>query len=71
MSPPSGNLSIPLNKLNTTEIIPTLPEQISNSSENISTPPKTILIPLGKISTPPGKISTSQNSYPGPSPKIA
>ena len=38
--PPPRNLSNPLNKLNTTEIIPTPPEKISNTSESISTPPK-------------------------------
>ena len=38
--PPPRNLSNPLNKLNTTEIIPTTPEKISNTSESISTPPK-------------------------------
>ena len=39
ISPPR-NLSNPLYKLNTTEIIPTPPEKISNTSESISTPPK-------------------------------
>ena len=39
ISPPR-NLSNPLNKLNTTEIIPTPPEIIPNTSESISTPPK-------------------------------
>ena len=38
--PPPRNLSNPLNKLNTTEIIPTPPEKIPNTSESISTPPK-------------------------------
>ena len=38
--PPPRNLSNPLNKLNTTEIIPTPPEKIPNISESISTPPK-------------------------------
>ena len=41
ISPPPRNLSNPLNKLNTTEIIPTPPEKkIPNTSESISTPPK-------------------------------
>ena len=40
ISPPLRNLSNPLNKLNTTEIIPTPPEKIPNTSESISTPPK-------------------------------
>ena len=38
--PPHRNLSNPLSKLNTMEIIPTLPEKIPNTSESISTPPK-------------------------------
>ena len=40
ISPPKKNLSNPLNKLNTTEIIPTPLEKIPNTSESISTPPK-------------------------------
>ena len=38
--PPPRNLSNLLNKLNTTEVIPTPPEKIPNTSERISTPPK-------------------------------
>ena len=38
--PRPRNLLNPLNKLNTTEIIPTSPEKIPNTSESISTPPK-------------------------------
>ena len=37
---PPRNLSNPLNKLNTTDIIPTPPEKIPNTYESISTPPK-------------------------------
>ena len=40
ISPLPKNLSNPLNKLNTTEIIPTPPEKSPNTSESISTPPK-------------------------------
>ena len=40
ISPTPRNLSNPLNKLNTTEMIPTRPEKIPNTSESISTPPK-------------------------------
>ena len=40
MSPPSRILSNPLNKLNTSKIIPAPPEKITNTSESISTPPK-------------------------------
>ena len=54
ISPPR-NLPNPLNKLNTTEIIPTPPEKISNTSESISTPPK-IFKPL------PEKLPLSKNS---------
>ena len=38
--PPPRNLSNPLNKRNTTEMITTPPEKIPNTSESISTPPK-------------------------------
>ena len=38
--PPPRNLSNPMNKLNTAEIIPTPAEKIPNTSEGISTPPK-------------------------------
>ena len=51
ISPPPRNLPNPLNKLNTTEIIPTPPEKISNTSESISTPPK-IFKPLPEKSQP-------------------
>ena len=40
--PPKKNLSNPLNKLNTSEIIPAPPEKITNTSESISTPPKNL-----------------------------
>ena len=40
ISPTPRNLSNPLNKLNTMEMIPTRPEKIPNTSESISTPPK-------------------------------
>ena len=42
ISPTPRYLSNPLNKLNTTEMIPTRPEKIPNTSESISTPPKKI-----------------------------
>ena len=38
--PPSEIFQIPLNKLNTTEMIPTPPEKIPNTSESISNPQK-------------------------------
>ena len=38
--PTLRNLSNPLNKLNTTEMIPTRPEKIPNTSESIFTPLK-------------------------------
>ena len=44
ISPPR-NLSNPLNKLNTTEIIPTLPEKVPNTSESIFTPQKNLNFP--------------------------
>ena len=40
ISPPPRNLSNLLNKLNSTEMIPTPPEKIPNTSESISTPLK-------------------------------
>ena len=42
ISPPPRNLSNPLNKRNATEIIPTPPEKIPNTSESISTPQKNL-----------------------------
>ena len=42
ISPTPRNLSNPLNKLNTTEMIPTRPQKIPNTSESISTPQKKI-----------------------------
>ena len=56
--PPHRNLSNPLKKLNTTEIIPTPPEKIPNTSEIISTPPKNL--------NPPEKISISLKNSPSP-----
>ena len=38
--PPKKNLLNPLNKLNTSEIIPAPLEKITNTSESISTPSK-------------------------------
>ena len=40
--PPPRNLSNPLIKLNTTDVIPTPPEKIPNTSESISTPQKNL-----------------------------
>ena len=40
--PPPRNLSNPLNKLNTTQIIPTPSEKIPNTSESISTTPQNL-----------------------------
>ena len=59
--PPPRNFSNPLNKLNTTEIIPTLPEKIPNTFESISTPQKNFNPSRKNINIP-------ENS---PSPKIA
>ena len=42
ISPPPQKSFKPLNKLNTTEIIPTPPEKIPNTSESISTHPKKV-----------------------------
>ena len=58
--PPPRNLSNPLNKLNTTEIIPTLPEKIPNTSESISNPPK-ILNPSRKNLNFPEKLPLPKN----------
>ena len=60
-SPPPRNLSNPLNKLNTTEIIPTPPEKIPNTSESISTPPKK-LKPLRKNLSLIEKLPLPKNS---------
>ena len=48
------NLSNPLNKPNTTEMIPTSPEKIPNTSETISTPSKKFK-PLPEKSQSPWK----------------
>ena len=58
---PPRNLSNPLNKLNTTEIIPTPHEKILNTSESISTPPKN-LSPSRKNLNIPEKILLPKNS---------
>ena len=59
--PPPRNLSNPLNKLNTTEIIPTPPEKIPNTSESISTSPKN-LNPSRKNLNLPQKLPLPKNS---------
>ena len=51
----------PLNKLNTTEIIPTPPEKIPNTSESISTTPKN-LNPSRKNLNLPEKLLLPKNS---------
>ena len=61
ISPPPRNLSNPLNKLNTTEIIPTPPEKIPNTSERISTPPKKFK-PLPENINLTEKLSLPKNS---------
>ena len=62
ISPPQKkNLSNPLNKLNTTEIIPTPPEKIPNTSESISTPSKK-LKPLPENLNLIEKLPLPQNS---------
>ena len=61
ISPPPRNLSNPLNKLNTTEIIPTPPEKISNTSESISTPRKKFK-PLPENLNLTEKLPLSKNS---------
>ena len=59
--PPPRNLSNPLNKLNTTEIIPTPPEKIPNTSESISASPKN-LNPSQKNLNLPQKLPLPKNS---------
>ena len=59
ISPTPRNLSNPLNKLNTTEMIPTRPEKIPNTSESISTPPKKFK-PLPEKSHSPWKTPPPQ-----------
>ena len=59
ISPTPRNLSNPLNKLNTTEMIPTRPEKILNTSESISTPPKKFK-PLPEKSQSPWKTPPPQ-----------
>ena len=62
ISPTPRNLSNPLNKLNTTEMIPTRPEKIPNTSESISTPPKKNLNPSRKNLNLPEKLPLPKNS---------
>ena len=59
--PPPRNLSNPLNKRNTTEIITIPPEKIPNTSESISTPPKN-LNPSRKNLNLPEKLLLPKNS---------
>ena len=59
ISPTPRNLSNPLNKLNTTEMIPTPPEKIPNTSESMSTPPKKFK-PLPEKSQPHWKTPPPQ-----------
>ena len=61
ISPTPRNLSNPLNKLNTTEMIQTPPEKIPNTSESISTPPKN-LNPSRKNPNLPEKLPLPINS---------
>ena len=55
------NLSNPLNKLNTTEMIPTPPEKIPNTSESISTHPKKFK-PFPEKSQSPEKLPLPKNT---------
>ena len=59
--PPPRNLSNPLSKLNTTEMILTPPEKIPNTSESISTPPKNFK-PLPENLNLPEKLPIPKNS---------
>ena len=59
ISPPSRNISNPLNKLNTTEMIPTPPEKIPKTSESISIPQKKFK-PLPEKSQSPWKTPPPQ-----------
>ena len=63
ISPPPSprNLSNPLNKLNTTKIIPTPPEKIPNTSESISNPPKNLNISRKNLNFPE-KLPLPKNS---------
>ena len=60
ISPPRNPSNL-LNKLNTTEIIPTPPEKSPNTSESISTPPKKFK-PLRKNINLTEKLSLPKNS---------
>ena len=58
--PPQKSLK-PWNKVNTTEIISTLPEQIPNTSESISTPQKNLNPSLKNLNLPE-KLPLPKNS---------
>ena len=60
ISPTPRNLSNPLNKLNTTEMIPTRPEKIPNTSESISMHPSKKFKPLPEKSQFPWKTPPPQ-----------
>ena len=60
-TPPPQKSFKSLNKLNTTEIIPTPPEKIPNTSESISTSPKN-LNPSRKNLNLPQKLPLPKNS---------
>ena len=63
ISPTPRNLSNPLNKLNTTEMIPTRPEKIPNTSESISMAPlQKNLNPSRKNLNLPEKLPLPKNS---------
>ena len=73
ISPPPRNLSNPLNKLNTTEIIPTLHEKIPSTSERISIPqkkfkplPEKLLLPKNSITITETITNTRIKSQPLP-----
>ena len=60
--PPPRYLLNPLNKPNTTEIIPTPPKKIPNTCESISTPPKRFKPLLEKSQLPCRKLPLPKNS---------
>ena len=60
--PPPRNLSNPLNKRNTTEMITTPPEKISNTSESIDLHPPKKLNPSRKNLNLPEKLLLPKNS---------
>ena len=60
--PPPRNLSNPLHKLNTTEIIPTPPEKILNTSKSASPTPQKNLNPFQKNLNLPEKLPLPKNS---------